>query len=353
MIYKYNLLAFLFLISIFTYAQSDLEEKLVGEGISLHDKGEFKAAIAKYDKALSENPESILALGEKAYSLMMLNKYEEVIKTCKKCFKIAPNSDELKTIYTTYANSYDMMGQPGKALKAYDEGLEVFPDYYHLYFNKGITLTQMEKYDKAITNFEKAVKLNPKHPGSLNALARVLYVKGMKIPALMVFSRFYIIEPEGKRAQLNMPYIEDITKGNAQKTGRNSVTINLDATALPEEGELEKQPNDFKTISLILTLNSGMGLTGKNKKKNEVELFHGNIETVCSSLEELKKENFGLYWDYFAPYFIEMKNKGYTETFSYIVYASSGEKYVEKWIDKNNELVNSFYDWSSGYEWEK
>lgn len=335
-------------------AQSENVKSLVGEGVQLHDKGEYKAAISKYDEALSQNPKSILALAEKAFSLMMLNEYEEVQKTCRKCIVIDPNSKQLKTVYTTYANSYDMMGQPGKALKTYDEGISKFPDFYHLYFNKGITLTQMEKYEKATLNFEKAIELNPKHASSHNALARVLYMQGLKIPALMAFSRFFILEPNGKRATLNTPFLEELTKGNAQKTGRNSITINIDVTDIPEEGDEDvKKENDFTTTALILALNSGMDFTKANKKKSETELFKGNIETLCSSLEELKKDNFGFYWEYYAPYLIEMNQNGYTETFSYIAYSSKGEKYVKKWITKNKDKIDAFYVWSNNYAWKK
>ncbi len=351
---KKILLLLLTIYTSFTLAQTESIQKIIGEGVQLHDKGDYKAAIAKYDEALKQNPKSILAYAEKALSLMMINEYNEVIKTCQKCIEIDPQSSELKTVYTTYANSYDMMGQPKEALRIYDEGLAKFPNFYHLYFNKGITLVQMEVYDKAVENFEKAIQLNPLHPGSHNALARVLYLQQQKIPSLMVLARFFILEPMGKRAELNIPYLEDLTKGNAQKTGRNSVTINIDVSDIPKEGEDSvKKENDFTTTALILALNSGMDYTKANKKKTEVELLKGNIETVCSSLEELKADNYGLYWDYFAPYFIEMSKNGHIETFSYIAYSSSSEKYVKKWINKNKEKIDAFYVWSNNYSWKQ
>ncbi|MCT4582935.1 MAG: tetratricopeptide repeat protein [Flavobacteriales bacterium] len=349
---KKILLLLLISYTAFTFAQIESDQKIVGEGIALHDQGAYRAAITKYQEALAQNPNNVTAYAEKALSLMMLNEYDEVVKTCQKCIAVAPDSEELKTVYATYANAFDMMGQPKKALSVYDEGLKRFPGFYHLYFNKGITLVQMEAYKKAIQNFEKAIQLNPQHPGSHNALARVLYIQEQKIPALMVLARFFILEPNGKRAKLNIPYMEDLTKGNAQKTGRNSVTINIDVNDIPKEGEeAVKKENDFTTTALVLALNSGMDFTKANKKKTEVDLLKGNIETLCSSLEELKADNHGLYWDYFAPYFIEMNKNNYIETFSYIVYSSSDEKYVKKWIAKHKEKIDAFYSWSNNYSW--
>jgi Tfp pilus assembly protein PilF len=348
--YKFIFLVLIIFLSHLVRAQSSFTEKLIQEGISLHKKGEYKQAIQVFDKVLAEDPINISALGEKAHSLMMLNKYEEVVITCQKCIKGNPKSEELKTIYTTYANSYDMMGQPKKALKIYDEAIKIFPNYFHLYFNKGITLSQMELIDKAILNFEKSITLKPNHSGSHNALARMQYSKRNKVQSLMAFSRFIILEPKGRRAELNLPFIEDITKGNAQETGPNSVTLSLDISSLPEEGKAKKE-NDFTATALILSLNSGMNFTNKNKKKSEVQLFEGNIKAVCESLAELAQDNYGFYWEYYAPYFINMNQKGYTETFSYISYASTQEKYVTKWLTKNKEKVNAFYKWSNGYVW--
>jgi tetratricopeptide (TPR) repeat protein len=350
MLYKLSFLIIFTFLFFFVKAQNNLTENLIKEGINYHKKGEYKLAIQTFDKVIATNPKSIPALGEKAHSLMMLNKYEEVVITCQKCIELNPNSKELKTVYTTYANSYDMMGQPKKALKIYDEGIKLFPNYFHLYFNKGITLSQMEQKDKAIANFEKSIVLQPNHSGSHNALARMHYSKKNKVQSLMAFSRFMILEPKGRRAELNLPFIQDITKGNAQETGPNSVTLSLDITSLPEENDKKKE-NDFTATALILSLNSGMNFTNKNKKKSEVQLFEGNIVAVCESLEELSEENFGFYWNYYAPYFIEMKQMGYIETFSYISYASTQEKYITKWLAKNKEKVDAFYGWSNGYLW--
>jgi len=57
----------------------------------------------------------------------------------------------------------------------------------------------------------------------------------------------------------------------------------------------------------------------KNKKKTEIELFQEKFETVCSSLKEVKKDNYGFYWEYYAPYFIAMKDENLIETLSYLI----------------------------------
>ncbi|MDD3687625.1 MAG: hypothetical protein PHE56_12775, partial [Bacteroidales bacterium] len=75
------------------------------------------------------------------------------------------------------------------------------------------------------------------------------------------------------------------------------------------------------------------------------------IETVFSVMSEVQAKNSGFFWEFYAPYFIELQSKGYIETFSYIVYASSGLDYVNEWLTKNDRKVVEFYNWSDQYDW--
>jgi hypothetical protein len=81
-------------------------------------------------------------------------------------------------------------------------------------------------------------------------------------------------------------------------------------------------------------------------------LFRSKFETLCSSFKDVQEDNFGFYWEYYVPYYIEMEDQGMIETFSYLVYASSENQEVKKWLDENRTEIDSFYDWSSAFEWE-
>ena len=65
----------------------------------------------------------------------------------------------------------------------------------------------------------------------------------------------------------------------------------------------------------------------------------------------MKKNNYGFYWEVYAPYFIEMKKSNLIEPFAYIVYASAETKYVNEWLNKNQKELDKFYEWSKKYKW--
>jgi len=147
---KEYLLTSIFILAVLCLFGQDKQgaERLVNEGIAYHDKGDFEGAITKYDKALEFDEDNLLALAEKSFSLFALNKYEDAIALCKKAIKLHPGENNLKTIYVTYGNALDALKKTDESIEVYDEGIELFPEFYQLYFNKGIALSSVKKMKK-------------------------------------------------------------------------------------------------------------------------------------------------------------------------------------------------------------
>jgi len=327
-------------------------EKLVAEGVDLNDKGDLDGAIAKYDAGLALDKDNLLCLSEKAYTLRSLKKYVEAVELCKKAVALYPAAPELKSVYVSYASSLDNMEKYPEALLVYEEGIKVFPDFYLLYFNKAINLASTEKLDDAALCLQKSILLNPKHASSHVLLARVLAATHQRIPAVLVMGRFLVLEPKGKRAETGLKALHESMNGNVKKTGKNNITITVSQSMLGDSTGGKKE-NDFHSIDLILSLSSALDYDKKNKNKSEVELFSSKMDMICSSLQETKKDNSGFYWDYYAPYFIAMKEKDLVQTFAYIIHASDEDKSVQKWLQKHPDKIKAFLEWSVQYEWKK
>lgn len=339
----------LFLLISGAYAQNKVDaEKLVNEGVILHDKGDYTGAIDKYSKALEIDKDNLLALSEKAMSLNSAGKYDESINVCKLAI-LSHSSDDLKNIYVSYANSLDHLKKTDEALRIYEEGIQKYPNYYQLQFNKGICYTNSNRYSEAIPCFQRALLINPKHAGSLNAIG-LLEMGDHRIPAILAFSRFLIVEPQTSRSKKNLENLKKLLTQGVKQTDEKSITININSSMLPDSTGVKKE-DDFSQVDLILSMASGLDYDKKNIKKTEVENFIRKFEVICASLEETKKDNFGFYWKFFAPYFIEMKNKKLIEAFAYIAYVDSDSEDVVKWHKKNQAELDKFYNWSKDYNW--
>lgn len=346
---KLLLLLMLALVSNIIFSQHKEDaEKLVDEGITLHDKGDYLGAISKYDKALELDTDNLLALAEKAFSLLTLEKYDESIQYCQKAIEKHAGENALKAVYVTYGTSLDDLKRPEKSIEIYDEGIKQFPDFYLLYFNKGITLSGIPKNDEAILCFQKSMTLNPNHAGSHNALARLLNVEGNRIPSILAFCRFLILEPQSGRAKDDLTILQKLIKKNVKKTGEKSITVSINQGLL--DGNSPKE-NNFNSTDLLLSMDVTLDYDEKNVNKTEVEKFIRKFETICASLKELQHKNSGYYWDYYVPYFIEMQDKQLIKTFAYIAFATSTEPDVSDWLKSHKDEIKQFYDWSKSYNW--
>ncbi len=350
---KKTLIILLFqFISIITFGQNQAgAEKLVNDGIAYHDKGDYIGAISKYNKALELDKDNLMALSEKALTLLVQNKFDESIKLCEKAIEAHPGDIGLKTLYITYGNAYDGLKKADRSIEVYDQALKQFPDFYQYYFNKGITLSGIEKFDEAMLCFQSSVKSNPRHASSHNAIGVISNMNHKRIPAILAYCRFLGLESEGKRAEANLAILKNLMNGSVEKTGKNAVTIKVSPEMLGDtvKGEKHKE-NSFATADLLLAMSSALDFE-KELKQTEVQQFNRKFGGVCSSLKESAKDNSGFFWEYYAPYFIEMKDKNLIETFSYIVFSSSATADVKKWLKSNKTQVDKFFEWSKSFEW--
>ena len=346
-------LTFAFLLaSSISFGQTSKKTKLIQEGIALHDAKKYKQAIKKYDASIKIDDENISAWYEKALSYYAWGKYQEAIDACKQAKKVDPESETMKQVYMIEANSWDDLGEAGKAIDIYEKGIEAFSEYHMLYFNKGITEIQNDRLEDCNESFKKAIELEPDHSGSYNGLAVYNSIEGNKIPKIFMLARYLIISPKSSRAPANLIKLEEVTTKAATKTGRNSISITLSSISSDEDVDSTVVvEDDFSSMEMTLTLSSTLNLSSKERKETDADRLASMMETLCNLLKENQEGQIGYYWERYVPYFLEMQEEGMLETFAYIAYASSTNKKIQKWLKNNGSAIKKFYDWDEEYEW--
>ncbi|MDA9312335.1 hypothetical protein N8371_08085 [Vicingaceae bacterium] len=73
---------------------------------------------------------------------------------------------------------------------------------------------------------------------------------------------------------------------------------------------------------------------------------------MFESLDDSKKRNSGFYWEFLAPYFIELKKKKYENVLAHLVFSNQEDESVSAWSLEHDSSVRSFYEWSSNYKWD-
>jgi tetratricopeptide (TPR) repeat protein len=91
--------------------------------------------------------------------------------------------------------------QAQKAIEAYGRALELRPDDANVLTDQGIMYRALGQFDKAIANFEKANRADPKHVQSLYNIG-VVYSADLKKPkeAIAAWNRVIQIAPQSEQA---------------------------------------------------------------------------------------------------------------------------------------------------------
>ncbi len=348
---KQLLLSFLALCFVLTTVAQSEVEKLIDEGIELHDKGDYNAAIAKYDAALQLDPASYMAMYEKSFAYMAMKKYDESEDMLKKLLKECKDPAIKKLCFVNYGTILDYKGETKKSLKIYDEGIKEFPDHYLLHFNKGITLSGMKEDEDALKCFQNAIRCNPYHASSHNAAGRTVAGTN-RIPAILAMFSFLLVEPEGKRAEQNLILLNKlIMKGISSNDGK-SINISIDAGLLDTKNQ--KKDDDFSSAELMLSLVAASNSVPDSLgAKTEADRLSYKLQLLIGMIDETKKKEKGLFKNYYVPFFSEMKEKNHLTTACYIVHTSTGKDDIKKWVDENPLKVELFLDWFKNYSWPK
>jgi tetratricopeptide (TPR) repeat protein len=297
---------------------------------------------------LEIDKDNLLAQAEMAYSLLSVEKYGESIDFSKRAIKTHPRDPALKTVYVSYGNALDGLGKTDKSIDIYNEGIKLFPEFFQLYYNKGISQHELHKTDEALLSFQKSAILNPAHASSHNAIGHLLF-NNNNIPALLAFCRFLALESSGKRAADNLENVQKIMNAHVTVSPEDRISVNVSPEML--DTKKKNQQNNFSSAELELALSSALDNDSAGVNKTVVEKFIRKFSALCRYLKETEKDGYGFYWDYYVPYFIEMNDKDLVTPFAYIAFTGSKTPDVTDWLDSHKTEISEFNKWSEGFKW--
>lgn len=116
--------------------------------------------------------------------------------------KIVARDPQNVQAWISLGNDYFDTAQPQKAINAYGKALELNPNNPNVLTDQGVMFRQVGWYDKALANFEKAQKVDPKHLQSLYNIG-VVYREDMKQPdkAFQIWARYLEMDSTSPTAQ--------------------------------------------------------------------------------------------------------------------------------------------------------
>ncbi len=126
-------------------------------------------------------------------------------------------------VWLQLGNDYFDTDQAQKAVNAYGKALELEPsnpNVPNVLTDQGVMYRKMGLYDKAIANFERAIKVDPKHLQSLYNLG-VVYANDLKqnAKAIEVWERYVKMDPLSPQGQQIKAMIDQLKAGGGPPKG--------------------------------------------------------------------------------------------------------------------------------------
>jgi Flp pilus assembly protein TadD len=135
-------------------------EELIDSGYNFFKQDRYSEALACYDDALDLDPNSILALNSRGWTLQTMDRYQDAIDCYENVIKLEPNN------YYAWINkggTYFDWGKYQEALIYYEKAIEQDPSNTWGWRCKGAALTKLNRYNDANKAYAQANNLDPNY----------------------------------------------------------------------------------------------------------------------------------------------------------------------------------------------
>jgi tetratricopeptide (TPR) repeat protein len=133
-------------------------------------------------------------------ALAGLKRYDEAIKAFDEAIELKP---DYAKAYNNKGITLKNIGKLDEAINAYDKAIELRPDLVQAYNNKGVALRILGKYDEAIKAYEKAIELKPDDPYAYVSKGVALASLGKYEEAIESYRKAIELKPDFGSAYFN------------------------------------------------------------------------------------------------------------------------------------------------------
>lgn len=192
--------------------------------IKMMDNGKIDESIKSLEEAQRLDPDRIDYPYELALAHYLKRDYKNTIKILE---KIKDRKDVFERLFQLLGNSYDILGKTEKAFEAYNEGLLIFPNSGMIYLEKGNVYLNKNEYNKALKLYEKGIEVDPDFPSNYYRAA-LLYCNSTEEVWGMIYGEIFMnLERNSKRTAEISKILYDTYKSQITFSSDTSLTVSF------------------------------------------------------------------------------------------------------------------------------
>lgn len=306
--------------------------EILKQGEKLHDDGKYKEAIALYKKISRSDTNYASALHELALSSYQDSDFNASLQYARLGLKLFPT--DASGWYSLIANALDDKEDRTGAIEYYDKMISKNPNGYLGWYNKGVTLYNMENYPGAEKCLRQALLINPYHPTSHYFLGKI-YIHNGNLPAAMLcYTTYLALSPGGSR--------------NVAATNALTAIAHVNDEVAEAAGKAHFTSTDnFELQQEILT--SKVALDKKYKLQTDVEdPITRQLQVLFEKLEYNAGDT-GFAMQFYVPFYKDVLKQGKFNLLVNFMFSGLDIKQVQDFGKRHKKELEDFVNFEVTY----
>lgn len=318
-------------------AKKDEAKEIAKIAIEKMDAGELDESIKLLEKAKKLDKTNSTYTYEIAYATYKKGDYKKAIELLE---KIIHSDDAEDEYYRLLGNSYDSAGKPDKAIDIYLEGIKRFPQKSGKFYSEsGLVQYNQQKYNEAISFWEKGIKEEPYYASNYYWLTKIFSLSEENIWTLLYGEIFMSLELNSKRTEeISIILFNTYKKVYVAKNDREGEFFMTKNTTLIMDDEKDGSLNFELTylFAYAAEANFTKGITTQNiyeAKKGflsfwfDIKNFNKDFQ---NSLLDFQKK---------------MKDDNVLEAYTYWFLSEGNPEEFQTWYNGNKDKFDKFANW--------